>query len=89
MLGTEEGALAAAIRRLHFECYTCTMSDLQSRAAPTEDVGRLRPLPAPERAARLRELQGLLTGLDIPGDLEPGDSLVDKFVTMQENGSLE
>ena len=78
----------AAFKRLHFECYTMCVADLQRRANRNDHDDRPRALPAAERAARLEEIRALLVGLDITGDLEPSDTLVDKFVAMQESGVL-
>ena len=85
--GQEDNPCVAQIRRLHFECYSAYIGEMQRKTLP-EDLHRRRMLPAAERAFRLWELDCSLTGVSFKGELEPSDELVNKFVTMQETGVL-
>jgi hypothetical protein len=73
----------AVIRRLHFEAYTQTVGDLHRRSSRNEDDDKPKAMAPPERKARLEEVRRHTT-LDIEGDLEPSDTLVDKYSHMQE-----
>lgn len=68
-----------AIRRLHFEA-----ADLHRRSTRSEEDDKPKIMPPPERSARLAEVRAAIPGLEIEGDLEPSDTLVDKFSHMQE-----
>ena len=73
----------AVIRRLHFEAYTQTVGDLHRRSSRNEEDDKPKAMAPPERKARLNEVREH-TSLDIEGDLEPSDTLVDKYAHMQE-----
>ena len=75
-------------RRLFNESYATVAADIRCQTEQTNDES-LRKLAPADRAARLEEQQGRLTGLDIRGPYEPGDSLVDKFVNFYENDRLQ
>ncbi len=45
-------------------------------------------MPPLERAERLKVVKAELSGLDITGDLEPSDALIDKLSAQQEEGTL-
>ena len=79
---------SAAVRRLFFEAYTQAASEMNMRLSRPDDDHRPRKLPGPERAARLKAIKAELIGLDIEGDLEPSDGLVDRFHDMLETGKL-
>ena len=80
---------APAIRRLFFEAYGMAAADLQRRCSRNvDDDDKPRKLPAPERIARMTALRAKLSGLKLVGELEPSNSLTDKFVAMQETGEL-
>ena len=72
------------VRRLHFECYTEAVGDLQRRSTKTTDEDKPRIMPPAERDARLTALKLSLSGVEIEGDLEPSDTLVDKYSHMHE-----
>ena len=84
LFGDIEDPRGPALRRLHFECFLTMISEIQSRTTRNEDDLRPRPLPGPERAIRLSNLRAELSGLEITADLEPADTLVDKYVHMQD-----
>ena len=71
---------AGALRRLSFEGLTFSRSlqDLKNRGDP--EASSVKPLPAHER--EVARLKGVL----MEGDLEPGNSLVDKAATMLQDG---
>ena len=71
------------------EAYTAAANDMQRRMSPEDIVDKPRALPPVERGARLKALREKLSpGIEIRGELEPSDALVDKFVSMQEAGVL-
>ena len=84
LFGDADDPRIPTLRRLHFECYMTMISEIQSRTTRNDDDLRPRALPGPERAMRLNALRRELSGLDITADLEPSDSLVDKYVHMQD-----
>ena len=66
----------ACIRRLFSEAYSTIAADIRSKVEATDDSVVKRLAPA-ERSQRLRDQQTRLAGLDLRGNFEPGDSLVD------------
>ena len=82
--GDPKDARIPAVRRLHYEAFSTTMGDMQTRAAAPLEPEKIRPLEAPERLKRLELLRGKLSHLDIIGEFEPADALVDTFVHMQD-----
>ena len=80
---------AAALRRLWFESHTLTVGDLRQKVERT-DVDAPRKVPNAEREARkdaLRKKLALTVQLD--GDLEPANCLIDRVIQMIEEGVLE
>ena len=90
LLGADYGVHQdlAKIRRLHFESYTLAVADMNRMVNKTEDDDKPRTLPAPERALRMAALQEILGELEIDDNVEPADSLTDKFVAIQEKGTM-
>ena len=78
----------SCLRRLFNESYATVAADIKSQTEQTNEES-LRKLAPADRAARLEEQQQRLTGLDIRGPYEPGDSLVDKFVSFYESDRLQ
>ena len=78
----------SCLRRLFNESYATVAADIKSQTEQTNEES-LRKLAPADRAARLEEQQKRLTGLDIRGPYEPGDSLVDKFVSFYESDRLQ
>ena len=76
----------ARIRRIHFEAYASTMAEFQRRAQRGEESSRVQQVPPEERANRLKAFKAKYPGLTVDRELEPGDSLVDKMVDVQERG---
>ena len=77
----------ACIRRLFSEAYSTIAADIRSKVEATDDTVVKRLAPA-ERSQRLRDQQARLSGLDLRGNFEPGDSLVDKAVACYESDRL-
>ena len=82
----QPGVLAAC-RRLYFEAFTLTASELKQRLDRTEDSAP-KKLAAAERSFRYDSQQARLAGLDITGPLEPSDSLVDAACQVYEDNRL-
>ena len=80
----------SCLRRLFNESYATVAADLRVQTEQTNEDS-LRKLAPADRAARLEEQQRRLTGIDIRGPYEPGDSVpvVDKFVSFYENDRLQ
>lgn len=89
ILGVEASPLKAMLRRLHFEAYSMIAEDARRRSMRSEDDDKPRKLPQAEKAVRIKAVREELVGLDITGDLEPSDNVVDRLVAMQEDGILK
>ena len=77
----------ALFRRLFFESHTLALSDMRSRIERTdEDVPKR--LPPPERQARRARQLAAYPGLDISGELDPANQLIDKCCQQLEDGVL-
>ena len=73
----------SCLRRLYNESYATVAADIRAQTEQTsEDVHR--KLAPADRAARLEEQQARLKGIAIRGPYEPGDSLVDRFVSFMK-----
>ena len=77
-----------AVRRLQYEAYMQFVSDMQRKTTLSDVEDKPKCTPAPERKARLDEVRDYLVGLEIEGELEPADSLVDKYVHMMESSHV-
>ncbi|CAE7354784.1 unnamed protein product [Symbiodinium sp. CCMP2456] len=77
----------ASFRRLFAESYSAVASDIKTQIETT-DESVARKLPAADRAQRLKEQQSRISGFQIRGPYEPGDSLVDRSVQMLEQDRL-
>ena len=78
----------SCLRRLYNESYATVAADIRVQTEQTSDDVHRKLAPA-DRAARLEEQQARLKGIAIRGPYEPGDSLVDKFVSFYENDRLQ
>ena len=89
ILGREPSLVeGACMRRLYNESYATVAADIRAQTEQTnEDVHR--KLAPADRASRLEEQQKRLTGIQIRGPYEPGDTLVDRCVQMYENDRLQ
>ena len=73
----------ACIRRLFSEAYSTIAADIRTKVEATDEALVKKLAPA-ERSQRLKDQQARLTGLDLRGNYEPGDSLVDRAVAAYE-----
>lgn len=76
------------LRRLFFESYTLANADLRSRVDRRDDE-QPKKLTQAERAARHKDQQTRLTGLELVGELEPSYHLVDQVFQMVEENQLK
>ena len=77
----------ACIRRLFSEAYSTIAADIRSKVEASDEAAVKKLAPA-ERSQRLYEQQQRLSGLDIRGNFEPGDSLIDRCVSAYEAESF-
>ena len=78
----------SCLRRLFNESYATVAADIRAQTEQTNEESLQKLAPA-DRAARLEEQQKRLTGIDTRGPYEPGDSVVDKFVSFYESDRLQ
>ena len=69
----------ACIRRLFSEAYSTIAADIRTKVEACDEASVKKLAPA-ERSQRLKDQQARLAGLDLRGNYEPGDSLVDRAV---------
>ena len=74
-------------RRLFFESFTLTQSDLKTLVERSDDAPARR-LAVAERSARYKAQQQRLCGLTLRGELECSDSLVDDAVDIYDQNRL-
>ena len=78
----------SCLRRLYNESYATVASDIKAQTEQTSEETQRKLAPA-DRAARLDEQQARLSGISIRGPYEPGDTLVDRFVSVYENDRIQ
>ena len=78
----------AFIRRIFNEAYVNVASDIKSKAESTDETP-IRKLAPAERSERLKQQQQRLRGINISGPLEPGDSLIDKCISIYESDRIQ
>ena len=88
LLGDRADPRKAKVRRLFFEAYAMAAQDVTRRVSQPDADDKPKKLPLAERAARFSEMETTFVGLNLRGDLEPANSLVDKFVEMHEFNEL-
>lgn len=89
LLGQADHKKEHAVRRLFFEAHAMAQADLTRRIANPDEEGKApRKLPIEERGERWRLIMTELPNLNLRGDLEPSQALVDKFVEMEELNQL-
>ena len=74
-------------RKLFFEGKTYAVSDMQARIDRSAD-DKPRVMPLAERMARIERQKSTLIGVTWTAELEPAHKLVDKILTMKEDGTL-
>lgn len=77
----------ALVRRLHSEAYSTIAAEIRSKVEASDETAVKKLAPA-ERTQRLKDQQARLQGLDLRGNHEPGDSLVDRCVACYEGNRL-
>ncbi len=78
---------ATLVRRLYFECFTAATADLRRRVSRTDDDPPPK-MPNAEREQRREATSRRLAGLDVSGELEPSDELIDLCAGMLESNAL-
>ena len=77
----------AKIRRLFNEAYAATSAEMKTMVEQSDEAPLRRLAPA-ERAERFSEQQKRLKGINMQGQMEPGDSLIDAAVGIYESDRL-
>ena len=78
----------SCLRRLFNESYANIASDIRARTDATDDTPARRLAPA-ERAERLKQQQTRLAGVEISGQYEPGDTLIDRCIAIYDADRLQ
>jgi hypothetical protein len=78
----------SCIRRLWFEAHAVSLAEVKARIERSDDAP-VKRLPLPEREARRKAQQAVLTGIVIEKQLEPSHSLIDTIYTMKEEEILK
>ena len=73
----------ACLRRLFSEAFSTIAAEIRSKVEASDETAVKKLAPA-ERSQRLKDQQARLTGLELRGNYEPGDSLVDRCVAAYE-----
>ena len=87
VLGTADHGEAALLRRLSFESYTLTATELR-RKADTNEADGPKKLPVQEIASRFTALERKLTPLKVESVLEPSHSLINGLAQCLDDGRL-
>jgi hypothetical protein len=75
------------LRRLFFEAYTLSAGDLKSQLeSPTLDAPRV--VPNAERLARRKRAAEQLPGLELKGELDISDALLDRTIDMYDRNGI-
>ena len=88
LFGDENHRKKPSVRRLFFEAFSMFAADINRRATWPDEDDKPKKLPLAEKGARWETVKAKLVGLELEGQLEPSDSLVDKLVQMEESGQL-
>ena len=80
-------AAKAVFRRLHFEASTMNLAEMKSKIERTDDSAPKR-LPAPQRAAVYEKQGKKLHGMDLVGELECSNALIDEVFQQREDETL-
>ena len=87
VLGSSAHAEAALLRRLLFESYTLTATELRRKTDSSESDGP-KKLPVQEIASRFEALQLKLAPLRVESVLEPSHALINALAQCAEDGRL-
>ena len=77
----EDAAKVPLMRRLWFECYSATMIEIKQRVSPGQG-GSMRKLTQPELTAKRAEIANKLKGINLEGELDVSDDLINAFANM-------
>ena len=77
----------AILRRAFYEAHALVVADLRHRADRTEETAP-KKLPTAESSSTLSSQQARLSGLDLHGELEPANQLIDMIADMKEQDAL-
>ncbi|MEM1007958.1 MAG: hypothetical protein AAGJ35_03040 [Myxococcota bacterium] len=80
--------LLSGMKRLHFEASAIVLAELKAKTTSDTLGGTIRKLPAADKAARLREQEARLNGLQIRGELQPSYALIDLVAGILENDCI-
>ena len=86
-LGAADHADRSALRRLFFEAYTLAAADLKRRVEATSEDAPRR-VPTAEREERRSRVQARLTGLELKGELDCSNRLIDLAIEMYEEDAI-
>ena len=87
VLGSSGHAEAALLRRLLFESYTLTATELRRKTDSTEADGP-KKLPVQEIASRFEALERKLSPIRVESVLEPSHALINALAQCSEDGRL-
>ena len=87
ILGNANAAEAALLRRLLFESYTLTATELRRKTDSSESDGP-KKLPVQEIASRFEALQVKLAPIRVESVLEPSHALINALAQCAEAGRL-
>jgi hypothetical protein len=88
LYGDADHPRKAIVRRLYFEAFSAAAADVNRRTTMPDEDDKPKKLPLAEKEARWASVKEKLVGLELEGELEPAEALVDKFVQMEESGQL-
>ena len=88
ILGQADHPKSSTLRRLYFESYTLTASDLRSKLERTGDDPP-KKMPAPERNQRYNALAMKLPGIELKGPHEPSHHLIDLCTSLLDDGVMK
>ena len=75
------------LRRLFFEAYTLSAGDLRARLEGPS-IGAPRIVPNAERLARRKRCAQKLVGMELKGELDISDALLDKAIDMYDSNGI-
>ena len=89
LLGDPKHKLANRVARLHYESYTATVVEAQSRARTDEASAPIRGLPEAERKERMIEIrERLAPGIDVRHQIEPSNWVIDRFQDQRDKENI-
>ena len=86
-LGRADHPDLPTMRRLYFEAFMLSANELRQRTEAKPE-GIPREVPAPERRERRQKTAKRLVGLNIRGNLEPSNRLIDRCLDMVDSDAV-